>query len=352
MTLLIIYLLIALLVSFFCSIAEAVLLSVRPAFVNARLKQNKAGARALQRLISNLDRPLAAILSLNTLAHTVGAVGVGAQATMVFGNQYVGISSAVLTLLILIFSEIIPKTLGAAYWPVLAGWLAPVIAWLTWLFAPLVWLSRKLTRLLAPGGASAFTFSRDEFEAMAELGAEEGHIDQQELEIVSNLMRLRLLSVRDIMTPRTVVFMAPADMTVQEYFSQYADKPFSRIPVYAGDRDEITGYVLKNDLFAAQAMDQFDRKLEDFKRTCLAVPELLPASDLFEQLIRERTHVAFVVDEYGSVQGLVTQEDVVETLVGLDITDESDTVDSMRALARKRWRERIMALGVEPDELE
>ncbi len=351
MTLLIIYLLIALLVSFFCSIAEAVLLSVRPSFVNAKLKQRTAGARSLQELINNLDRPLAAILTLNTVAHTVGAVGVGAQATLVFGNDYVGLSSALLTLLILVFSEIIPKTLGAAYWHVLAGWLAPMIAWLTWLFSPFVWFSQKLTRLLAPGGTSAFTFSRDEFKAMAEIGAEAGHIDDQELEIVTNLMRLRMLSVRDIMTPRTVMFLAPDDMTVKEYFHQYAGKPFSRIPVYTGNRDDISGYVLKYDLFEAQAKDQFDRRLREFKRNCLAVPEQLAASDMFEQLIRERTHIAFVVDEYGSVQGLVTQEDVLETLIGLEITDESDTVDDMRALARKHWRERVTALGVDTGEL-
>lgn len=352
MTLLIIYLLIALVVSFFCSIAEAVLLSVRPAFISARLKENARGARSLEQLINNLDRPLAAILTLNTVAHTVGAVGVGAQATLVFGNEYVGLSSAVLTLLILVLSEIIPKTLGATYWPVLAGWLAPVIAWLTWLFTPFVWFSRKLTRLLSRDGASAFTFSRDEFEAMAEIGAEEGQIDAQELEIVSNLMRLRLLTVRDIMTPRTVMFLASANMRVDEYFDEYASKPFSRIPVYERHRDDITGYVLRNDLFAAQAMDQFDRRLREFKRTCLAVPEQLAASDLFEQLLRERTHMAFVVDEYGSVQGLVTQEDVMETLIGLEITDESDTVDNMRALARRRWRKRISELGVDPDDLE
>ncbi len=351
MTLLIIYLLIALLVSFFCSIAEAVLLSVRPAFVNARLKQNARGAHSLEQLINNLDRPLAAILTLNTVAHTVGAVGVGAQATLVFGNEYVGLSSALLTLLILVFSEIIPKTLGAAYWPVLAGWLGPVIAWLTWLLSPFVWLSQKLTQLIARDGSSAFNFSRDEFEAMAEIGAEEGHIDAQELEIVSNLMRLRLLTVSDIMTPRTVMFLAAADMRVDEYFSENAKKPFSRIPVYEDHRDDITGYVLRNDLFAAQAKDQFDRRLSEFKRTCLAVPEQLSASDLFEQLLRERTHIAFVVDEYGSVQGLVTQEDVMETLFGLEITDESDTVEDMRALARKRWRERMQTFGVSPDNL-
>lgn len=352
MSLLILYLSIALLFSFFCSIAEAVLLSVHPAYVTALEHKGTKGGKALATLKANLDRPLAAILSLNTIAHTVGAAGVGAQATAVFGSQYVGATSAVLTFLILVFSEIIPKTLGATHWQKLAPPLAPVISGLTTLLLPFVWLSERLTRLLASSGASAFTFSRDELAAMAEIGAEEGRIDAKELKIVSNLMRLHALSVRDIMTPRPVIFAVPADLTVRDFFARHAGKPFSRIPVYGENRDDITGYVLKSDLLIAQAKDEFGRRLTEFERAFLVIPDLLSASQVFDRLAHERSHIALVVDEYGTVQGLVTLEDVIETLMGLEITDESDTVENMQALAHRRWRERIAALGIDPESLE
>ncbi|WP_375211494.1 CNNM domain-containing protein, partial [Hyphococcus sp.] len=222
MTLLIFYLLLAILVSFFCSIAEAVLLSVRPSYIKMLERRGARGARSLQRLKSNLDQPLAAILTANTIAHTVGAAGVGAQATKVFGSAYLGVTSGVLTLLILIFSEIIPKTLGATYWQSLAPLFGRLISWLTILLFPFVWLSEKLTRFLSRGNASATSFSRDEMEAMAELGEKEGHLEKKELKIVQNLMRLKLLSARDIMTPRSVIFSAPAKMTVGEFFSKHA----------------------------------------------------------------------------------------------------------------------------------
>lgn len=352
MTLLILYLLIALLFSFSCSIAEAVLLSVRPSYIVALEKKDARGARALRTLKASIDRPLAAILSLNTIAHTVGAVGVGAQAAIVFGSAYVTVASAVLTLLILVLSEIIPKTLGALYWAQIAPTLAPVILWLTRLMLPFVWLSDQITRILSPKGAQERAFSRDEFHAMAEIGAEEGMIDAKELAIVGNLMRLNAISVRDIMTPRPVIFSLPATMTVRDFFEGYPTRPFSRIPIYDEDRDDIIGYVMKSDLLLAQARDEFDATLGDFKRSFLALPDLLSASAVFDRLAHESSHIALVVDEYGSVQGLVTLEDVMETLIGLEIIDESDTIDDMRELAHKRWQERVRKLGIDPQSLE
>lgn len=352
MTMLIVYLMIALVFSFFCSIAEAVLLSVRPAFITALENNEARGAKTLAALRDNLDRPLAAILSLNTIAHTAGAAGVGAQAAVVFGNGYIGVTSAVLTFLILIFSEIIPKTLGATYWHKLAAPLAPVIMGLTKMLLPLVWMSERITRLMTPSGEGGAEFTRDELEAMAEIGAEEGQIDAQELKIVSNLMQLRALSVRDVMTPRSVVFMVPAAMTVADFFADHASKPFSRIPIHSDDQDDVTGYVLKMDLLVAQARDEFDRKLSEFTRPWIALPDFMSVSEIFERLVHERAHIALVVDEYGTTQGLVTLEDVVETLIGLEITDELDTVRDMQALAHRRWRERVTVLGIDPDSLE
>lgn len=352
MSLLIFYLFLAISVSFFCSIAEAVLLSVRPSYIAVLEHEGKQSGKVLKALQDNLDRPLAAILTANTIAHTVGAAGVGAQATFVFGSEYLGITSAVLTLLILVFSEIIPKTLGATYWQQLAPVMGVLITWLTRMLLPFVWLSEKLTRLISRSGVSAYTFSRDEMTAMARIGKEEGLLDVKEHKIVTNLMKLHRLSVRDIMTPRPVIFSVAEKMTVQDFFTTYSDKPFSRIPVYGQNAEEIDGYVLKSDLLIAQARDEFDRRLSEFKREFLVVPDKLMASDLYDRLMYNKSHIAIVVDEYGTVQGLVTLEDVVETLIGLEITDESDKVEDMRTLAYKRWRERMKAIGVDPDSLE
>jgi CBS domain containing-hemolysin-like protein len=349
---LIVYLLIAILISFFCSLAEATLLSVSPAYVGA-LEDNKGrGARALQKLHASLDRPLSAILSLNTVAHTVGAAGVGAQASIVFGSQYVGLTSAVLTLLILVLSEIIPKTLGATYWKLLAPSIAILISWLTSLLLPFVWLSEKLTRLFAPQDKSVFHFSRDELEAMAKIGVHEGGLDEKEFRVVQNLMQLQRLSVRDIMTPRAVLFAVSESMTVREFFERHAGQPFSRILVYRGNEDEISGYVLKNDLLMAQARDEFDRALSEFLRPCPIIPDMLSAFRAFDRLAHERSHILLVIDEYGSYQGLVSMEDVMETLIGLEITDEQDTVENMQALAHRRWRERMASLGIDIEALE
>lgn len=346
------YLALAILVSFFCSIAEAVLLSVRPSYIAALKNRKGKGAEALTELKENLDRPLAAILTLNTIAHTVGAAGVGAQAGVVFGNEYLAVTSAVLTFLILVFSEIIPKTLGATYWKKLAPTMGVLILWIARILFPFVWMSEKITRLLSRGDKSAFTFSRAEMEAMATIGAEEGVLDTKELKIVSNLMRLHKLSVRDIMTPRSVMFTLPVDMTIRDFFVDHANKPFTRIPVYSAKQDEIEGYVLKGDLLMAQAYDEFDRTLEEFRRDFLVIPDVLTASHAFDRLTRELSHIALIVDEYGTVQGIVTLEDIVETLIGLEITDELDTVKDMQVLARKRWRDRMATLGIDPDSLE
>ncbi|WP_417319066.1 CNNM domain-containing protein [Emcibacter sp.] len=351
MSLLIFYLFLAIGVSFFCSIAEAVLLSVRPSFI-AALDQKSRSTKVLKRLRDDLDRPLAAILTANTVAHTFGAAGVGAQAAYVFGNNYLGVTSAILTLLILIFSEIIPKTLGAVYWQKLAPVFGIFIHWLTLGLYPFVWCSEKLTRLLSSGGASAFSFSRDEIQAMAEIGREEGVLDVKEHQIVSNLMKLRHLSVRDIMTPRPVIFSVQEDRSVQDFFDAHSDAPFSRIPVFGRTRDEVTGYVLKTDLLISQAKDQFDRTLSEFRRDFVVFSDQVSASDAYDRLMREQGHIALIVDEYGTVQGIVTLEDVVETLIGLEITDELDKVEDMQALAYQRWRERMQTIGIDPDSLE
>jgi len=350
MLLLISYLALALCVSFVCSIAEAVLLSVRPAYVTAQIRQQKRGAETLKKLLSNLDKPLAAILTLNTIAHTIGAAGVGAQSAVVFGSSYLGASSAILTFLILVFSEIIPKTLGATYWQTLAPSVGALVLWAMRILHPFVWLSEKLTRAIARSDVSALTFSRDEMAAMAEMGAEEGVLDKNEHKTVNNLLFLHKIPVRAIMTPRSVIFTANAQTTVSNFFKNHAETPFSRIPIYEDTQDHIFAYVLKLDLFQAQANDKFDEPIIKFRRNILAVPESMSVSKTYDQFIKSRSHIAMVVNEYGTAQGIVTLEDVLETLIGIEIKDELDTVEDMQILARKRWEERMTKLNINPKE--
>ena len=348
---LILYFLLAVGISFICSISEAVLLSIQPSYIVSMEKKGKAKATVLRQLKDSPDRPLAAILTANTIAHTVGATGVGAQSAIVFGSGYIGITSAVLTLLILVVSEIIPKTLGTTYWKNLAPAVATIIVWLTRLFYPFVVMSVKLTRLISNSDAGPFSFSRDEMEAMAEIGAREGELETNELKIISNLMRLRQISLRDIMTPRPVLFSVSARLTVQEFFEANSNQPFSRVLLYGENSDDVFGYALKSDLFQAQAKDQFDRTLIDFKREPLVFPDQVTATEGLNQLVHKKSHIGLIVDEYGTLCGLVTLEDVLETLIGLEITDELDQVDDMQALAFRRWQERMKEMNIDPDSL-
>jgi CBS domain containing-hemolysin-like protein len=351
MALLILYVLLAIVISFLCSIMEAVLLSVTPSYMEMKVREGSRPARVLNDLRSDIDRPLAAILSLNTVAHTVGAAAAGAQAANVFGNAAVGIFSGILTLLILIISEIIPKTLGAVYWRQLANpvtsLLVPTI-WITW---PLVKLSLGVTRLLSPAGRSD-SISREEITAMAELGKEQGLLDASESRIIRNLFRFSSLRVKDIMTPRIVVFALSESMSVRKVVNEYEEFRFSRIPVYTESRDDVTGYVLKDEILLRAAQDRGDVTLGELKRDVLVVPDALPLHELFERMLDGLEHIALVVDEYGGVAGVVSMEDVVETLLGLEIVDEADSAEDMQLLARRQWLTRARRLGIVPHGLE
>ncbi|NNE45814.1 MAG: HlyC/CorC family transporter [Rhodothermales bacterium] len=345
MTLLVFYVLLALGVSFLCSIMEAVLLSVTPSFVARMQAERGVVGRKLADLKRNIDRPLAAILSLNTIAHTVGAAGAGAQAAIVFGNTYVGIASAILTFLILVVSEIIPKTLGTLYWRQLAASVVRILVPTIWLMWPLVKMAEGLTWILARGRAKVI-IRREEFQALADVGVREGVLHERESHILQSLLRFGDLTARDIITPRTVVFALPADSTVADVMEEYREIRFSRIPVYGEDKDRVLGFVLKNDILLHAARDQGHVALNSFMHPITAVPHSIPLQDLFEQLIEDRAHVAIVVDEYGGLSGLVTLEDAVETLLGLEIIDEVDTVDDMQRYAREKWQTRAKKMGI------
>jgi CBS domain containing-hemolysin-like protein len=342
--------LLALLVSFLCSIAEAVLLSITPSYIATLRESRPQTAKLLTRLKQeNVDQSLAAILTLNTIAHTVGAIGAGAKATIVFGNAWFGLFSAVMTLLILFLSEIIPKTLGAVYWRSLAGITARFVRLLIVGLYPLIWLSELLTRFIARG-RSVHVFSREEFVALAGEGERGGHLDENESQIIHNLFRLKSLRADDIMTPRTVIHAMAADTPVAEALVETEKWPFSRIPIYEDDVDQIIGFVLRDDLLMAAAQDKHNAPLVSLKRDIMIGLANTPLSALLEKMLDRRMHIAVVANEHGGTQGLVTLEDVVETLLGAEIVDEVDRVDDMQAYARDKWVRRARALGIEIDE--
>ncbi|WP_219905188.1 CNNM domain-containing protein [Pseudothauera lacus] len=343
------YVLLALLFSFMCSVAEAVLLSITPSFIAELESSDPKRAALLKKLKGeNIDRSLAAILTLNTIAHTVGAIGAGAKATVVFGSAWFGVFSAVMTLLILFLSEILPKTLGAVYWRSLTGVTALYVNFLIKSMYPLILVSEKLTKLIARG-QTVHVFSRDEFIAMASIGQQAGHINDRESRIIRNLFRFGSLRAQDIMTPRTVMVALRESLNISDALQAKMNTPFSRIPVYAADLDAVTGFVLREDLLMAETQGTGDRPLTALRRDILAVAGATPLSTLLELLLDKRHHIAVVIGEYGETKGVVTLEDVVETLLGIEIVDEGDKVDDMQHLARQLWVKRARALGLEVD---
>ncbi len=345
MALLVFYLLLALVVSFFCSILEAVLLSVTPSFIQSKLADGKKWAEQLLVFKKDIDQPLAAILSLNTISHTVGAAGVGAQAGVVFQNVSVGIISGILTLLILIFSELIPKTLGASYWKQLAFFTTKSLQILKWIMYPFLLVSRAITKLFKTGNDPSV--ERSEVIALAEIGAREGVFTTEETRILKNLVNLRKVSVRDIMTPRTVMVVASEKSTVQEFVDNQDFKRFSRIPIYENSKDNITGFVHKSDVLETMRTEETALALKEIAREIPVISHEDSIYKTYKFLTDQNAHIALVVEEFGGTAGLVTMEDVLETLLGLEITDEFDQLEDMREYARDRWKKRAARLGIE-----
>ena len=344
--LLLFYVLIALVFSFMCSIAEATLLSITPSYIAGLKETNPKKAAQLQRLkVDNIDQSLAAILTVNTIAHTLGAIGAGSKATAVFGDAWFGVFSAVMTLLILFLTEIVPKTLGAVYWRQFAGAATLYVNLLIKGMYPLIVVSEKLTKLIS-GGKKLHDFSRDEFVAMAGIGKEQGMINDRESKIIRNLFLFKSVEASTVMTPRIVVSAVQKDLTVEEALADPAKVHFSRLPIYGADLDSVVGFVLREDLLVAKGHGQGNRPLSDFRRDIIAVIASTPLSRLMETLLEQRQHIALVVGEYGETKGLVTLEDVVETLLGIEILDEGDKVDDMQKLARQLWAKRAERMGI------
>ncbi len=352
-SLLIFFFLLAIAVSFLCSLWEAVLLSVTPSYAQVQLRKGRKTGRLLQTFKENIDRPLAAILTLNTIAHTVGAIGVGDQAAKIWADANPLITGlavpALMTLGILVLSELIPKTLGANYWQELAPFTVKSLRLVINLLAPLVWFSQFVTRALKKDKDKS-VFSRLDFLAMAELGVQQGVFDRQESHFIANLLRFEAIQAKDIMTPRTVVVAAPEDRSIEAFLKEERDTRFSRIPVYEQDsKDQVTGYVRKDEVLARLVGEEDGGKLADIRREILAVAESFPIPELFHHFLEKREHIAVVLDDFGGMSGIVTMEDVIETLLGMEIMDELDKAEDMQALARRNWETRAKRLGlIEP----
>ncbi len=349
-TLLIVFFLIAIITSFLCSLWEAVLLSITPSYAQIQVQEGGSLGRRLQAFKDNIDRPLSAILTLNTIAHTVGAIGVGDQASKIWSDANPLITSLIIpvlmTLAILVLSELIPKTLGANYWKELAPFTARSLSLIIRLLAPLVWFSQLLTRALKKDEVDS-AFTRKDFLAMADIGARHGVFEQHESEIIGNLLRFGSVQVGDVMTPRTVVKAATAAQSTGEFFAANRDLRFSRIPVYENESlDEVVGYVLKDEVLAKIAAGESDAPLSFLRRDIVAVAEDSPIIELFNRFLATREHIALVTGGFGGMAGIVTMEDVIETLIGVEIVDESDRTADMRRLARENWQRRAKRLGL------
>ncbi|MCL9776440.1 CNNM domain-containing protein [Vibrio methylphosphonaticus] len=335
MFLLTIYISVAIGVSFICSVLEAVLLSITPSYLaQLRQKEHPAAGR-LAKLKADIDRPLASILTLNTIAHTIGAATAGAQAAVVFGSEWLGVFSAVLTLGILVLSEIVPKTIGATYWRQLAPSAATTLRWMVWALTPFVWFSEQITKRLARGHEAPKM--RDELSAMALLAKESGEFAEGESNILTNILNIQDIPVTHVMTPRPVVFRVPAEMTINEFLDQHKDTPFSRPLIYREQKDNILGFVHRLELFKLQQQGAGDQQLGAVMRPIHVLFNTIMLPKAFEKMMAERLHIAIIVDEYGTIQGIITLEDIFEHLLGQEIVDEADKTTDMQELASQRW---------------
>ena len=349
MSLLILYASISIGFSFLCSILEAVLLSITPTFITVKKNEGKAYADTLKKLKDDVNKPLISILTVNTIAHTVGAILVGVQAEKTFGsgNNSVGIVSAIMTFLILVLSEIIPKSIGATYWKQLANFSSKAINILMFplKYTGILWVLELTTKLVGKNLHDT-NVSREDFHAMAEIAQEEGVFQESESTVIKNLIDFKKVLVKDIMTPRTVMKIASNETTIQNFYDKNPKLKYSRIPIYQDSTDDIRGYFLKDELLDSIIKGKGGDTLETLQREIVVTNRDEPIPDVLQKLIDKHEHIALVVDEFGSVSGLVTQEDIIETLLGLEIVDESDGHENLQLLARKMWETRAERYGV------
>jgi CBS domain containing-hemolysin-like protein len=331
-------------VSFLCSLWEAVLLSISPSYMQIKLNEGGKIGAILQDFKKNIDRPLAGILTLNTIAHTVGAIGVGQEATKIWAESNPLITGlvvpALMTAAILILSEIIPKTIGATNWRALAPFTVRSLDIVLKVLSPIIWLCQLVTKIFNSDKDKS-VFSRTDFLAMAQIGSQEGALDESESKFIHNLLHFKNFKARQVMTPRIVAVSAPQNMTAREFYDLQDELVFSRIPLREDqDQEAIVGYVLKDDVLEHLIDDDQDKPLSQFKRDIISVPESYNILDLFNDFIQRREHIAMVMDDYGGMAGIVTMEDIVETLLGAEIVDETDKIVDLQDMAKKQWKNR------------
>ena len=336
MTLLFIYFFLAVVVSFVCSVMEAVMLSTTSVYVRAAIKKKKGYGNVLKSLKTQINRPLSAILTLNTFANMVGAAGVGAQVHTLYGSKFVTLASLILTFVILIVSEIIPKTVGANYWRTLAPIVAYLVTVLIFVLYPAVWFSEKLNRLLTRKKIASVT--REDMIVTAEMGASEGTIGQKESRVIKNLLMLDTLKVSEIMTPRAVILAFDKKMKVKEVMEKNQPIRFSRVPLYEGSLDQVEGFIHRYKILEAYSHDLFDISLEEYMKPIHSIPDQISVAAALDQFIKRKEHIFIAVDSYGVLTGLVSLEDAVETLLGVEIVDEFDSVEDMRQYALEQWQ--------------
>ncbi len=349
MELLLLYAFISVFFSFLCSILEAAFLSITPSYIHVKSREGKSYARTLAHFKQDVDKPLIAILTINTIAHTVGAILVGVQAEKVYGDggNAVGIVSALMTLVILVLSEIIPKTIGATHWKSLGNFTAQTLKILVFplKYTGILWLMMLTTKLIGKS-AHVSTMSREEFIAITNVAAEEGVFEGQETTVIKNMLVFKKVKAKDVMTPFSVAVTEDEETSIEDFHTEHKHLKFSRIPIYSGRHNNVTGFILKDDVLEQMLEEKGPEPLKTLKREIHITSEDTPIPELFDLFIKERTHLAIVVDQYGNTIGLVTMEDIIETLLGLEIMDESDNIEDMQLLARKNWEKRAKKLGI------
>ena len=349
MGLLILYATLSIFFSFMCSILEAALLSVTPSYIKIKNKEGKAYATTLANFKQDIDKPLIAILTVNTIAHTVGAILVGVQAEKIYGDggNAVGIVSAIMTLAILVLSEIIPKTIGATYWQALGNFTAKTLKIMIFplKYTGILWLMMLTTKLIGKS-AHVSSMNREEFAAITDAAEEEGVFDESETTVIKNLLVFRSVKAKDVMTPYSVAVIEDEDTSIEEFHRTHKNLKFSRIPVYKNKTNNVTGFILKDDVLEEMIDDKGPEPLSKLKREIFMSSEDTPIPELFENFVKKRGHISMIVDEYGNTVGLVTMEDIIETLLGLEIMDESDSIEDMQMLARQNWEKRAKRLGL------
>jgi len=342
MTDLLLFLIGAMAISFLCSILEATLMSTPISYITLREEEGFKPASRMKLYKQDPSRPIAAILSLNTIANTIGAAGVGREATMLFGSEWFGVVSAVTTVLILVFSEIIPKTIGTSHWKSLMGFATRTISVLIVVLYPIVICVETLQKLITPK-SSETSISREEVGAMADVAEESGELDEDENEIIQNIITIDEIKAEEVMTPRVVAAIAPESMTIKAFYKDKRYLHHSRIPVYADNDEYITGYILRIEALQLMAEDRFDVRLSEIRRDIPAFQEDTSIDVIWDEMLQNKEQIAAIINEYGSFQGILTMEDVIETILGDEIVDERDAVEDMQQLARERWSRRQKA---------